>query len=186
MKGIELNYTISAADKSVAALAWGDSFAVRGVDGFTRVLKYLMSRLFALLAFVAIWIFAENSSPDGLDLSHYLTGLMGLIFAKLLDGYFQDRLQREMKKAVATDVKENGQWSAILSESTVLFRSEQSECRYTWKLVVDVRSVEEFTALRIGLTQRLIPNSALPEGLTPDAFRTQLQEWKDAKCEVFS
>ena len=77
-----------------------------------------------------------------------------------------------------------GESTAVFTANSVRVSDSTASAEFTWYGFDAINAVKDATVLRAGGMQYPIPNSALPEGLTPDAFRAQLQEWKDAKHEV--
>lgn len=53
-----------------------------------------------------------------------------------------------------------------------------------WDVVEDIESLPGATVIRFGGMCFAVPDTALPDGLSPDQFRDQLISWRDA-TEVF-
>lgn len=74
--------------------------------------------------------------------------------------------------------KARGSTRLMASPEGLIFESGVAATRLDWVGVSDVVAMPEATLLRSGAMNYPIPNAALPDELTPEAFRDQLADWR--------
>ncbi|MFY0636249.1 MAG: hypothetical protein JXQ91_20755 [Vannielia sp.] len=73
-----------------------------------------------------------------------------------------------------------GIWRMGFGRAGYHIRTEVSEVRAGWDIVSEVMSLPGGTGLLVGTAILTVPDAALPEGLTPEAFRARLEAWRAA------
>jgi len=116
-----------------------------------------------------------DAHVDGAILGMIVGGIATLLFVRLMTHQIQKKAQDHVDRL--------GLITLTLSEEGARFTEAYGFSQQTWGAYEAIIAVKDATVLRSGAMQYPIPNDALPEGLTPDAFRAQLREWKDAQGE---
>jgi hypothetical protein len=87
--------------------------------------------------------------------------------------------QGVLHKLHALDQAEGGN-DIKLNAKGVFISSLNAHSALGWPVISAITAVKGGTALRYGASQLAIPDTALPSGLTPDAFRARITAWKNA------
>lgn len=95
-------------------------------------------------------------------------GLLG--FGRITRARMQRTLDREQDR--------RGQTTAAFGPEGAMFSSSFGETRILWHAVDAVVDLATGTGLKVGLLVYPIPNEALPDGMTPVAFRERLTSWQ--------
>lgn len=178
-EAIPLEYQLSPAIMKQASVAWTKEapFAKRIVGRFWRIVLWLVGINFIL--FGALRFF---HGPDYTD-AHFDGAILGIVTGCIGMMIFVRLMNNQIQKKAKDYVAGLGAISLTLSEEGTRFIEAHGFSQQTWGAYEAIIAVKGATVLRAGAMQYPIPNDALPEGLTPEAFRAQLQEWKDATCE---
>ncbi len=88
--------------------------------------------------------------------------------------------QRPLEKARGAYEARRGPVEARFDASGIRLVSSFGVSDTWWRGIDAVLDLGTGTGLRMGLLVLPIPNGALPEGLTPDAFRARLEDWRSA------
>ena len=93
-------------------------------------------------------------------------------------------LQRTRMSKFAREIDRHGklagQTMARFSVAGIRLSDQLSETSLTWAGIDAIVGGRGATVLRSGMAMVTIPNSALPNALTPKAFRSQLNAWREA------
>lgn len=87
---------------------------------------------------------------------------------------------RRMRKAVLGFEDRRGDVAARFAPAGLEFRSAFDSQEIAWPAIDAVLPIEGGTALLSGGLVHAVPDAALPEGLTPEAFRDRLNAWLGA------
>ncbi len=179
-KSFTIHYTVTADILAQASCSW-----VKEVNtGYMRWFRYV--RVFLIYVGVLIFmnaalqfLFGENYVD-----THYAGAVVGAAFGYFMFFFLVWLSQRKLRQLTMQHLEKVGESTAVFTANSVRVSDSTASAEFTWYGFDAINAVKDATVLRAGGMQYPIPNSALPEGLTPDAFRAQLQEWKDAKHEV--
>ncbi|QDC08117.1 hypothetical protein FHY55_02165 [Oceanicola sp. D3] len=73
-----------------------------------------------------------------------------------------------------------GPWEMTFSPEGYRIVTAISEVRADWAIIADIFALKGGTALQAGPSMLLVPDAALPDGMTPKDFRTRLEAWRTA------
>lgn len=84
---------------------------------------------------------------------------------------------RQFARAIGAHWALAGETVAVFDASGVVFTDAVSRTDLRWAAVDAVTEVRGATVLRSGVSMLAIPDRALPQGLSPSAFRARLLAW---------
>ncbi len=134
--------------------------------------------IFWVLVWIGIFVAAIILGALGLDPAYALAGLAGV--AVFIIGFFTLQRTRLTKfyKVLGMHWNEAGKTHASFGPEGVELRDNVSSRRHAWTGIDAIAAAPKSTVLRSGISMIAVPDSALPDELTPDAFRRQLLAWK--------
>lgn len=136
--------------------------------------------VFWTLAWIGVLLAAMAVGALGLDPGYVLGGLVGV--AVFIIGFFT--LQRTRMRAFYAALGEHwdraGETVGVFGPDGVVLKDDVSESRHDWASIDGVAAARRSTVLRTGIAMIAVPDAALPDGMTPKAFRAQLAEWQRA------
>ncbi|MEP3347334.1 MAG: hypothetical protein ABJN34_07335 [Litoreibacter sp.] len=112
------------------------------------------------------------------QLSHLIAFLIGMVS---VFGIVVVNARLMLRETAARSMEQDaarGDVEVCFDASGVRFENNLGNSFNKWTAISEVMSLSDATALRMGAIIHPIPDAALP--MAPDAFREQLQAWKDA------
>ena len=173
MTEYKLTYQLTPDMLQRAMMSWANPLRSRaqklrrGVFGFI-IFCVLVTLLVVLLRYEIV----TNGNLVGLLVGFY--GAIGLWFvthrysSRKLFGFSNDALAR------------HGPVEAVFNADHVTMTSKISTGQMGWLCFDDITALADATVLRAGGMVYAVPDAALPDGVTPAAFRADLTRWKEA------
>lgn len=179
-KSFTIHYTVTPQIMKQASCSWMNE----GRSGLQRILRLGLGLVVGAIAIILMNVMVRFSAGDAY--TPELSGAAGIgLFFGIGASFLLMRLgQKKVWKLALTHLDRTGEVTAVITSESIRMSDTTVMTEISWAGFDAINTVKEATVLRVGSMQYPIPDAALPEGLTPDAFRAQLQEWKDAKHEV--
>lgn len=134
--------------------------------------------IFWAMVWFAIGALTLGLSAAGIGPGFVLAGLIGAAFLVGVFGYLQRTRMERFWDVVGTHWDRAGETEALFGPGGVTLTDEVSHRRMSWAAVDSIKAQKGVTVLRSGISMIAIPDAALPAGMTPDAFRSQLSDWR--------
>ena len=134
--------------------------------------------IFWAVVWLAIGLFAGAIALFGISPTYVLAGLIG---AGLLIGVFAYLQRTRMSRfwdVIGGHWDRAGVTEATFSAEGVSLVDTVSRRTLAWDAIDALATVRGGTVLRSGISMTVVPDAALPQGMTPAAFREQLSRWK--------
>ena len=165
---LELSYQMTPQLQLQAAYGW----TVNGAgDGVTWV------RVFWIVLWFVI-VFAMLGNLQGGAVRVYgLIAVMAIGGFMVVNGISCVFMNQRILQLYGKIVQGTGNVTFRLREDALSISDEASSTRLERAAIDDVIALKGATGLRRGAGTMPIPDSALPEGLTPDAFRQMRCDW---------
>lgn len=129
----------------------------------------------AVLGLALTWSGIFRITPDG-----FWIGLLAGFYATLIGCVVAHRMSVNKLSRFAFDLVDRaGPVTATFDQDGARFKSRISDGWQSWDCVDQVIEMKDATVLRAGAIVYPLPDEALPEGLTPQAFR----DWLSARIE---
>lgn len=107
-------------------------------------------------------------------------GLVGAAFLIAVFGVLQRTRMRTFAEVIARHWERAGDTVAEFDPGGLRLRDDLSERRFDWAAIDAVAKGRGVTVLRTGVSMVAIPDTALPDGLSPKDFRDRLRQWRAA------
>ena len=115
-----------------------------------------------------------------LDTGDILTFAIGALMAITLIIWLVKRQTDQLLKRVLEEEAKRGTTHARFGPEGVNFTSDLGELHLNWPAISEIVLFDTGTLLVTSVIAYPIPDAAMPEGLTPDAFRRLLENWRAA------
>jgi len=109
-----------------------------------------------------------------------LGGFFGMAASLALYMIICTRINGRLKRLAADREHLRGETITTFGEIGFSYVTNHERYEVRWTGVDHIVELNGGTGIRIGAGTLPIPDSALPEGLSSEAFRSQLLQWKDA------
>jgi hypothetical protein len=124
----------------------------------------------AVLAFAG----AFNALPE-----HFLTGVLVGFYIGLLFWLVMHRIGiKKLSGFTSALLHRQGPTLAVFSADHVEMSNQTGQAKMEWRAYDQVIRMRDATALKSGAMVYPIPHSALPEGVSADAFHADLSRWQ--------
>lgn len=128
----------------------------------------------------AIGALTLGLSAAGIGPAFVAAGLIGAAFLIGVFGYLQRTRMGRFWDVIGAHWDKAGATTASFGPDGITLRDDVSSRDMTWAAVDAVKAKKGVTVIRSGISMIAIPDKALPEGLTPKAFRARIAEWRAA------
>ena len=129
---------------------------------------------------LAIAVLAGAFSHFGLTPTYVVAGLLGAACLVAVFIYLQRSRMSRFWDIVGSHWDRAGATEAQIGHEGVTLTDSNSRRELGWAAIDAVARVRGGTVLRSGISMTVIPDTALPEGLAPDAFRDRIRMWRKA------
>lgn len=102
----------------------------------------------------------------------------GALLVALLWGHQAQRAKTKLVSEMGAFAEQTGKTKVTIDHTGLFQENAFSKCWFEWRGVTDIVAAQTGTLLFSGRSVICIPDADLPDGVTPDAFRTQLSAWK--------
>ncbi|MFN3208227.1 MAG: hypothetical protein ACE369_04360 [Roseovarius sp.] len=110
-----------------------------------------------------------------------ITGLfLGFVAAVALNMVVCARRNGRLRKAAEAREILRGESVATFDKDGFSFSNQHERFEARWAAVDHIVALDQGTGIRIGIGTMPVPDSALPNEISPEIFRNQLGEWKGA------
>lgn len=141
---------------------------------------FVQRAIFWAVVWAAIGILAMGITALGLTPYYVFAGLIGAAFLIGVFGYLQRTRMDRFWDVVGSHWDKAGETEAVF-DPTGLTLTDDVSCReHRWAAIDAIKGQRGVTVLRSGIAMMAIPDTALPQGLTPAEFRSRLQSWRGA------
>ena len=90
------------------------------------------------------------------------------------------RSMKKIKKFTHDAMSRHGVTDAVFRAEGVEMTSQISTSQMDWLCFDEIMPLTDATVLRTGAALYAVPDVALPSGVTPEQFRSDLQNWQEA------
>ncbi len=139
---------------------------------------FLQRAIFWAVIWLAIAVLAGTISHFGLSPTFVVAGLLGAGLLVAVFAYLQRTRMSRFWDVVGTHWDRVGATKATFTAEGVTLTDTVSRRELGWPAVDAVAAVRGGTVLRSGISMTVVPDTALPNDLTPAAFRAQLADWR--------
>ena len=141
---------------------------------------FIQRAIFWAVVWLAIGALAGGITVFGLSPTHVLAGLIG---AGLLIGVFSYLQRTRMSRfwdVIGTHWDKAGETTIIFGPEGLRMSNDVATTELSWRAVDAIAAAKGGTVIRSGISMTVIPDTALPDGMTPRAFRAELGRWRSA------
>ncbi|QDC08116.1 hypothetical protein FHY55_02160 [Oceanicola sp. D3] len=128
----------------------------------------------ALVAGLALF----SASVWSLDAGGMLLVFLGFALCILLWWLVGAQRQRGLAAQLTSYATREGEVTGTAGPGGLDLRSGLIESHINWAGVDEIYPVSGGTAMRLGAAVLAVPDAALPEGMSAEVFRTQLDSWR--------
>lgn len=165
---LELRYTMTPDLQLQAAYGWSVPEAGTRLTG---ILIFQIT-LWLLLFFALVAVF--QGGPHRSSGMLIVSGVGGFM---LFSGISCIIMNARIKRLYADSLQGTGEVTFRLTADAISLMEDGSTTRMERRFIDDVIALRKATGLRIGAGTTPIPDSALPQDMTPEAFRETLRDW---------
>ena len=108
------------------------------------------------------------------------SGVVGFVFGITLWSLFYRKNMKKITRYANDAMARHGVTEARFAAKEIQLTSQISETRMDWLCFDEVIALDDATVLRSGGVVYALPDEGLPEGATPQQFRSDLQSWMEA------
>lgn len=112
--------------------------------------------------------------------SYVFAGLIGAAFLIGVFGYLQRTRMDRFWDVIGTHWDKAGATTATFSAAGISLVDDVSSRDLSWAAIDAIKGQRGVTVLRSGISMIAIPDTALPDTLGPQQFRTRLNAWRAA------
>ncbi len=141
---------------------------------------FVKRALFWAIVWFLVGISAVAVAAAGYSLFYIGAGLAGAALMLAGFAYLQNTRMGRFWDVIGTHWDRAGETEAVFDPTGVTLTDAVSRRDLRWAAIDAVRGQRGVTVLRSGISMIAVPDSTLPEGLTPPAFRAQLAAWREA------
>ncbi len=154
----------------------GGCYPVKSMPLSYKIISWLVLFLILVVSFsLAGALFAGENA--GLAVYPVLIGAFAALLYSVLAGRLNLRHVTAMQNAAREKCKPI---MFHFSEDEFLIDCRNSKTRYNWSAIDEVVQLSTGTGLRVGVWVYPVSDSDLPEGLSGQDFRAQLEAWRSA------
>lgn len=139
---------------------------------------FLKRAIFWAVVWFAVGVVALAVAAAGLSMLYVGAGLFGAALMVSGFAYLQRTRMGRFWDVIGTHWERAGETEAVFGPDGVTLSDAVSRRELGWAAVDAVKGVRGATVLRSGISMIAVPDAALPQGLTPQAFRARLAEWR--------
>lgn len=139
---------------------------------------FVKRAIFWAVVWFAIGILTLILSVLEIDPSYVFAGLIGAAFLIGVFGYLQRTRMSRFWDIVGTHWDKAGETTATFSAEGLTLTDAVSRRDLSWPAIDAIKGLRGVTVLRSGISMIAVPDTALPEGMSPAEFRAQLNDWR--------
>ena len=170
MNEIEVQFTYERALWRRAMTGWWQS-VVPPEPFFKRAIFWAV--VWTVIGVIALIVVGTGQSPNLIVAGLFGAGVLIATFA-----YLQRTRMGRFWNVVGSHWDRAGKTEARFDAEGVLVADAVSKREFRWSAIDAIKGVRGGTVLRSGIAMIVIPDSALPNGMEPKAFRAKLNGWK--------
>ena len=156
-----------------AMMAWAKPHRSRGEKAKRAALGIVLY----LVLVLCVVLLLQN---DVVTRSSLLWGGVGIFFGIALWAVVHQQNVKKLTRFTHEAIARHGVINAELSVEDIKLTSKISTTRMNWLCFDEILPLVDATVLRMGAMVYAIPDAALPAGVTPMQFRSDLQRWLEA------
>lgn len=141
---------------------------------------FVKRAIFWAIVWFVIGILTLALSALDIGPSYVFAGLIGAAFLIGVFGYLQRTRMSRFWDVVGTHWDKAGATTASFNAEGVTLIDQVSHRSLSWAAIDAVKGQRGVTVLRSGIAMIAIPDTALPDEMSPTSFRTQLNEWRQS------
>jgi len=141
---------------------------------------FVQRAIFWAVVWFAIGALTLGLSAAGIGPEFVFAGLIGAAFLIGVFGYLQRTRMSRFWDVIGSHWDKAGTTHASFDATGVELRDAVSTRQMSWAAIDAIKAKPGLTVLRSGISMTVVPDKALPAGMTGKAFRAQLDLWRSA------
>ncbi|MCG6884403.1 MAG: hypothetical protein LJE62_11685 [Silicimonas sp.] len=141
---------------------------------------FVQRAIFWAVIWAAIGVLTMVLYALGIAPGYVAAGLIGAGFLIGVFGYLQRTRMGRFWDVIGAHWDRAGETEAVFGPEGVTLSDDVSRKEMSWAAIDAVKGARGVTVIRSGISMIAVPDAALPEGLTPGAFRDRLRAWRAA------
>ena len=129
--------------------------------------------IWTMIGVIALVVVGTGQSPNLVVAGLFGAGVLIAVFA-----YLQRTRMGRFWDVVGSHWDRAGHTKARFGPSGISVIDDVSRREFQWSAIDAIKGVRGGTVLRSGIAMIVIPDSALPNGVEPKAFRAKLNDWR--------